>query len=192
MYAVLDTETTGLTPEQEVIEVAVMLVDENTLATHQTYQAKIRPERIHLAEPRALEVNGYDEEDWRHARPASVVLAEVQEMVKGCILVGHNVGFDEMMINANLARSGVKGRLPYQKIDTATLVREHLFPMGLKHSGLDSVRRFLGWPVSEFHTALTDVQDTYQLFRLLWRATTFRRYLIALTRKLGEPVGMMR
>ena len=192
MYAVLDTETTGLTPEHEVIEIAIMLVDENTFATHQTYQAKIRPDRIHIAEERALQVNGYNSEDWRQARPASEVFVEVMALLKGTIPVGHNIGYDAMMINANLLRCGIPERLPHSKIDTVTLVREHLFPLGLTHTGLDSVRKFLGWPVGEIHTALTDVQDTYQLFRLLWRCTRFRRFLIALTRKLGEPVGVLR
>jgi DNA polymerase-3 subunit epsilon len=189
MYAVLDTETTGLTPDHEVIEVAVILVDEATLELRHSYAARIRPERLEIAEPRALEVNGYNAVDWQHALPASVALGEVIALLEGTVPVGHNVGYDTMMLTANMARCGIPTRVPHSKVDTVTLVREHLFPLGLTHTGLDSVRKFLGWPTHHVHTASVDAQDTYQLFRLLWRMNWFRRSRIAWSRKLGVPIA---
>ena len=55
MYAIIDTETTGLNPaKHEVIEVAVILVEEETWQVRRTYQSRIKPMFINEADARAL------------------------------------------------------------------------------------------------------------------------------------------
>ena len=188
MYAIIDTETTGLNPaKHEVIEVAVILVEEETWQVRRTYQSRIKPQFINEAEARALEVNGYHPDDWTFARSAEEVLGEVLDVVGDATPVGHNISFDINMINANLGRFTQENRkLTHRAIDTMTLVQEHLFPLGLKRAGLDNVREFLGWPIAKHHTALADADDTLRLFKLLWRCTRPRKFLIQLARRLGD------
>lgn len=192
MYAIIDTETTGLDPaKHEVIEIAVILVEEDTWQVRRAYQSRIKPLFIHDAEARALEINGYHPDDWAYARSAEEVLADVLAMVDGATPVGHNISFDINMINANLGRSTrLTRRLTHRAIDTMTLVQEHLFPLGLKQAGLDNVRDFLGWPRADHHTAWVDVDDTMRLFKLLWRCTRQRKFSIQLARWMRTSAGV--
>lgn len=67
----VDTETTGLDPNKhEIIEIAILR--ESVLpggggAIVESWSTKIAPTRIEDAEPKALEVNGYDKERWAGA-----------------------------------------------------------------------------------------------------------------------------
>jgi len=181
--AYIDTETTGLDPTvAEVIEFALIRVD---LDGHeQRWQTKIKPERIEDAHPKALEVNGYTPEAWVDAPAMAEVAPVIIESLEGCVLVGHNVSFDEAMLKANIKRTGVKGRVPYHKLDTVTLAFEHLFPLGLKSASLDAIREFLGWSKFGAHTAMKDTEDAKRLHELLSQAGRRTRLKIQLQRRL--------
>jgi DNA polymerase III epsilon subunit-like protein len=189
LLAFIDTETTGLDPHtQEVIEIAIILVDsgKRTLTLHR----KIKPERLEVADPYALKVNGYaaNPEAWNDALPMSVVGPEIVSFLKGAVLVGHNVSFDREFLVRNLERSGIKTKISHRSIDTITLAFEHLQPLGLESMALDSVRKFLGWSAVGAHTALKDVEDTLRLFELVWGLTFWRKCLLR-ARLLGLRVA---
>ena len=174
--AFVDTETTGLNPEiAEVIEIAIIRVEPGSPPTY--YQTLIRPERIELAHPKALEINGYaaNSERWDDAPLMSDVGDFIVDTLKGFTLVGHNIAFDETMLNANLYRASIHRRVPYRKIDTQMLAMEHLYPLGLKRTSMDSIRTFLDWDAEGAHTAMKDAKDAKKLFDLLWRVGAFRK-----------------
>jgi DNA polymerase III epsilon subunit-like protein len=165
--AFLDTETTGLDPiTNEIVEIAIIrerpdgtLIDE--------WSTKVKPQRIETAHPRALEVNGYNEAAWADAPLFDDIADEVADRLLDCVLIGHNVAFDHGFIKEALKRAGSKVRLPYHKIDTVTLVYEHLAPLGCTSLSLDRVREFLGWSKDGAHTALQDTQDCRKLYHHL-------------------------
>jgi len=65
---IVDLETTGLDPlVHEVIDIGAVRVDQASLDIEATFSAKIAPAHIELANPIALQVNGYTPENWRHA-----------------------------------------------------------------------------------------------------------------------------
>jgi DNA polymerase-3 subunit epsilon len=168
--AFIDTETTGLDySTSAVLEFAAIIVENGVLL--EQYETKIKPTSVELfyALPKALEINGYTPKAWFDAPPMREVGPKIIALLDGSILVGHNVSFDEVMLTSNLKLHGVEGRIPYQKIDTQTLVMEHLWPLGLKRASLDSVRDFLGWSKVGAHTAMGDARDAKRLFDLLWR-----------------------
>lgn len=190
--AFIDTETTGLDPSKhEVIEIAFHIVEDGKLL--HWFQSKIRPQRIEDADQKALEINGYaaNSESWSQAPTMEEVGPVILPLLRGCILVGHNVSFDEEFLKQNLQRASVLGKIPYHKIDTVTLVYEHLFPLGLQKASLDSVRDFLGWPKEGAHTAMRDVSDTRNLFELCWGMGFWGRLklriALALKKKSGTP-----
>ena len=175
----LDTETTGLDSlRAEVIEFAAVKVYPD--GTEEALYFLIRPERIEDAEPKALEVNGYAKapERWATAPTMADVGDQIAEFLRGTVLCGHNVSFDEAMLNANLQRSGIKKRVPYHKVDTTALAYEHLVPLGLPGLSLDKIRDFLDWDKEGAHTAMKDVRDTQRLYNLLARMNWWGRLKI--------------
>ena len=178
----IDTETTGLDSSvAEVIEVAAIRVEGGN---ERVFHTLIRPEHIHTAHPKALEINGYAAapERWEDAPTMKEVGVDLLAFLKGSALCGHNVSFDEEMINSNLKRAGFQKRVPYHKVDTVTLAHEHLTPLGLPRLGLDPIRDFLGWGKEGAHTALKDARDTQRLYNLTcrmgWKGKTrLRLYL---------------
>jgi DNA polymerase III epsilon subunit-like protein len=185
-YAIIDTETTGLDPRTSVVLEFAALIREHGVVLAE-YETKIKPteQEIESAHPKALEVNGYTEENWANAPTMSEVAYDIITLLDGCVLVGHNVGFDEAILKAHFASHGIKERIPYHKIDTVTLAYEHLTPLGLKSVSLDRVRDFLGWSKDGAHTAMKDVYDTANLFGLLWRMTPWRRFVLRLKLRFG-------
>jgi hypothetical protein len=179
--AFIDTETTSLDPlKAEVIDFAAIIVDGMNGEVLEIFHTKIAPEHIEDAEPKALEINGYaaNPEAWALAPKMGAIGPHIVGLLKGCTIVGHNVSFDENMLNSHFKRSGVEGKIPYHKIDTVTLAYEHLVPLGLKRVSLDSIREFMGWSKSGAHTALQDAQDAKRLFDLTWGMGTFHKVFL--------------
>lgn len=188
LLAFIDTETTGLNPnEHEILEIAILKYRGDCFLGQLYF--KIKPEHLELAEAKALEINGYaaNPAAWDEASPMSVIGPKVLSFIEGAVLVGHNVSFDREFLVRNLARSGVEGRVPHRVIDTITLAYEHLQPLGLKSMSLDAIREFLGWSKKGAHTALKDAEDARRLFKLVWRISFWGKlYLRArLLLKLG-------
>jgi DNA polymerase-3 subunit epsilon len=164
--AFIDTETTGLDPvRNEVIEVAILR--EWPDGRTDEWCSKIKPVNIETAHPKALEVNGYTPEAWEDAPTFETLAAELCERLDDCVLVGHNVSFDHAFLQEGLKKVGNTTRLPYHKIDTVTLVFEHLVPKGCTSMSLDRVREFLGWSKDGAHTALVDARDCRRLYKEL-------------------------
>ena len=161
----LDTETTGLDPtKHEVIEVAIIRCNPQTITPWWEWSTKIKPERIETAHPKALAVNGYSEEAWADAPTFKQVAGEIADRLRDGLAVGHNVSFDLAFLQAGFDRARWKVRLPYHKIDTVTLAYTHLVPKGLKRLRLDAIRKFYGMSTTGAHTAIVDVQHTREAY----------------------------
>ena len=177
--AFIDTETTGLDASvHEVIEVAI--IKEHPDGRVYRWETLIRPKSIEAAHPRALEVNGYADapERWDTAPYFEDVAEEIAQRLRGCVLVGHNVGFDLGFLQADLQKAGLKLGLPYHKVDTVTLAHEHLVPCGLESLSLDKIRKFLQWDSEGAHTAMKDAEDARRLYHLCNRSGKIARWLL--------------
>ena len=164
--AFIDVETTGLNSQlHEIIEISIIKVCPIHGMTN--YTSKIKPKRIQYAEPKALAINGYNEKDWIDAPDADQVMSRVAQLTSGCILVGHNVRFDEDFVSETCFRNSIKTRYDRRMIDTVTLSLEHLH--NLESVSMDSIREYFGW--SSGHRARIDVLHTYMLYYKLNRAT---------------------
>ena len=189
--AFIDTETTGLDPQTSVVlEFAAIVVHPTEGHVIARYETKIKPteQELQYAHPKALEKNGYTDEAWEGAPTIEQLAPDIGALLEGCVLVGHNVAFDETMLKAHFAAYGIEERVPYKKIDTQTLAYEHLTPLGLKSVSLDRIREFLGWSKEGAHTAMKDVEDTKQLFNLLWRMTPWQRLVLRIKLRFGWKV----
>jgi DNA polymerase III subunit epsilon len=157
---VLDTETTGLEPEQghRVIEIgAVELVDRRF--TERRFHCYLNPDRD--IEPGALEVHGLTEA-FLHDKPRFADIArDFMEFVAGAELVIHNAAFDVAFLNAELARLPPPGPGRIEDhcavIDTLALARS-THPG--QRNGLDALCARYGVDNSQrvLHGALLDAE----------------------------------
>lgn len=184
-WAVVDIETTGLSPDQghEIIEIAI-------LTEKTAYCQKIEPVRLDKADPIALEINGYNPKDWDGALSPRVAAERIGELLDGHRIIGHNPQFDMMFIRDLWEDHGLKFRTDRRLIDTMILAHEHLEPIGCRSLSLVSIRNFLGWSTSGAHSARIDAVDTLRLYRLLVRCGVMKRIYLKWRYKLLLWLGL--
>lgn len=155
---VLDTETTGLKPEDghRIVEIACLeLIDKKP--TGKTYQVYLNPDRD--SEPKAFEVHGLTTEFLKTKRRFADEADEFLKFIEGSEVIIHNAKFDIKFLNAELDRAN-KGTLwshITNVIDTLELDKR-LFADERKHT-LDAIcERFeISLEGRELHGALIDV-----------------------------------
>ena len=109
--ALLDCETTGLDAQiHEILEIAVIVFDDDTLEILDTYEAKVRPEHIETAHPKALAVNGYTPEEWEKAKAVSLdtMMRTLSAGTKDCIVMAYNIHFDLSFLDEAKRKTGIE------------------------------------------------------------------------------------
>jgi DNA polymerase-3 subunit epsilon len=154
---VLDTETTGIRPEDghRIVEIGcVELIDGKE--TGVTYQVYLNPDRE--SDPEALKVHGLTSEFLRDKPRFVEKVDEFLEFIKDSELIIHNAKFDIKHLNAELNRVNKGSIWNYVKnvVDTLELDKR-LFPDEKKHS-LDAICERFGISLEgrELHGALID------------------------------------
>ena len=95
-FVIVDTETTGLGPDDQVIEVAVVDPSGKVLVDQ-----LVRPTcPIH---PRATAVHGYDEPALAGSPTFLEVLPELRESLGGTLAIAYNAPFDERLMRQSAA-----------------------------------------------------------------------------------------
>lgn len=156
---IVDTETTGLEPEQghRIIEIGCVEVI-NRRATGRTFHRYLRPDRE--VDPGALQVHGITNEFLLNQPRFPDVAAELIEFIQDAELVIHNAPFDVAFLDAEFKR------LPpplkrvaelCQVLDTLALARK-MHPG--QRNGLDALCKRYSVDNShrEFHGALLDAR----------------------------------
>lgn len=151
---VLDTETTGIRPEDghRIVEIgAIELL--NHVPTGRVYHQYINPERSMPQE--AFDVHGLGDAFLAGQPRFAEVVAGFLEFIGDGMLVIHNAGFDIGFLNHELALAGCDGIPEQRAVDTLALARRR-FP-GAANS-LDALCRRFGIDNSarEKHGALLD------------------------------------
>ncbi len=156
---VLDTETTGLSPEQghRIIEIGcVELIDRKLTGQH--YHQYLRPDRE--VEQAAIEVHGITNESLADMPEFSAIAADFIDYVRGAELIIHNADFDIGFLDCELDRmAGFEERMAQicPIVDTLSMARD-------KHPGqrnsLDALCLRYGVDNSqrELHGALRDAE----------------------------------
>jgi DNA polymerase-3 subunit epsilon len=136
---VLDTETTGLKPEDghRIVEIGCVEL-QNFVPTGATYHTYLNPEREMPTE--AFQVHGLSEAFLSDKPPFAEIVGEFLDFVGDAKLVIHNASFDMAFINWELRNLGFASIPMSQAIDTVRIAREK-FPGA--QASLDALcRRF--------------------------------------------------
>lgn len=169
--AFLDIETTGTDPTRHVItDIAILREDlrkGGSALYVDTWHSKIKVSEWDLARasPEALRITGFRAEEWADAPTLSEVLPEIVRRITGCGVVGHNVQFDLGFLAVLFEGAGIpRSCLPPVAIDTYSLAKGMLAPLGLRRFGLDKCNEFLGLPREGEHRALGGAEACKRLF----------------------------
>ena len=136
-----DAEGTGTTPgEHELTEVGFRHSDKGALCL------QIAPRHMERAQPAALKVSRYNSSDWADAPPFIDVVSRITEYLEDATIVGHNIfGYDAPMTKGVYEMHGLEhDHLFRDIIDTMSLARLFLVPLGLKRVGLEWCMKFIG------------------------------------------------
>lgn len=175
-YAFIDVETTGLNPDiHEIIEIGCVIVERGVngptdLKIVEEIELKIQPERIELAEPEALRVNGYDPASWMFAYTKQQAMQLLAKKTQGCVFVAHNVAFDWVYIEKAFRDVDIEHGFHYHKLDTLSMAFV-LFngTADIKHLSLRALCEHFGIKNERAHSALPDVRATIEVFKSLMK-----------------------
>ena len=120
---ILDTETTGLSPQEghRLVEIGCVEVVDR-VPTGRTYQQYIRPDRA--MSPDAQRVHGLSDDFLKDFPPFHEIAPAFLEFIDDAPLVIHNAAFDMKFIHAELTRISHPTPLPNPIIDTLLIARK--------------------------------------------------------------------
>ncbi len=173
IITVLDTETTGLKPnEHEIIEIALVsyIVSGNgEKFLLKEFESKIKPQNIAAASPEALKVNGYSKEEWVDAPSFEEMYPQIKKLIEGSdCLLGQNLIFDLNFISSACKRTSKQLPSFPMYFDTKQIA-DYLFDSAwIDRTNLDYLcERFKIKFEGTAHTALVDCRRTMALWEKL-------------------------
>ena len=161
-YAVLDFETSGLSPSvgSRATEIAVVLWQDGREVDH--YQSLMN---AGVRIPAQIEqLTGISNAMLRSAPPVATVMREVADFVGDLPLVAHNAAFDRKFWDHELS---LLGRQRRQDFACTLLLARRLLPQAPDHK-LGTLTRWAGLPdAGRAHRALADARMAAQLLQYL-------------------------
>lgn len=170
----IDLETSHLqAPIGEILEVAILTSFDRGYTIHEKFVKKVKMDKPDNADPVALRINGYSEEEWISAGRWISVASQIQPILKRGICVAHNVTFDYGWLREKMEYD-LGMRFSSRWVCTLSLALEHL-PF-LKSHSLKSLSEFFNIPSLGTHRALNDALMVWRLYSILNRADMTDRF----------------
>ncbi|MHA6670217.1 exonuclease domain-containing protein [Homoserinimonas sp. A447] len=168
-FAVIDFETTGLSPAKHdrVIEVAVVHVDEHGRVEGQ-WETLINPGR----DLGRQDIHRIRASDIMHAPSFEQIAPQLIDLLTGRVLVAHNASFDTRFLVAELERAGYEVEPP-AALCTMQLAREYLPGAG---RSLSDCCAALDIDLIDAHRASVDALATAQLLGAYIESTDDREF----------------
>lgn len=167
--AIIDVETTGLDPRfHEIIEMGMVVFDSRTFEILDTFEAKVKPEWIDRAHFKALEVNGYNEEEWKDGMTLYQMMNFLYERTQDTIFCAHNMIFDWGFLDEAQRQTGITLPFGRHKIDLLTLAWGKIPHHKVSSWSLKTVCTYLGIPPEpKMHRALNGAMAEYEVYKAL-------------------------
>ena len=102
-WVIVDTETTGLTKDDRIVEVAAIAVDAATMTEVDRFVTLLQPDR----DTGATEVHGISQEMVQDAPRFSDIAQEFARFLDGRVLVAHNLRFDQGFLEREFENAGL-------------------------------------------------------------------------------------
>ncbi len=158
-FVVYDLETTGInTTYNEIIEIGARKIRNGEIIDE--FSTLVNPNR--LIPDDVAKLTNISNDDVRNAPTIDEVLPKFVDFIEGCILVGHNVTFDNGHLYHNLKKYGLyKDKIP--TIDTMQLARAK-YSANLKKFGLEDLVKAFNITLDGHHRASNDAIATAEIF----------------------------
>lgn len=160
IFAIVDVETTGLTPEDRITEVAALRIRGDIVLDR--FQSLVNPQ-IHIPMVAAA-VSGIDDAMVADAPKFSQVWPSLERVLAGAVLVAHNAPFDLHFLSAERKRAGLAADPIAPVLDTLRLARNLL---ELPRYSLAALGAALQLEHEPAHRAMADVLATAALLQRL-------------------------
>lgn len=164
---IVDLETTGLDPtQQEIIEIGAIITDDVDFYIHDEISIKVKPRRIDLASPKALEVNGYSAPEWQNTLSLEEAMQIFTDKAIGHIFMAYNYHFDAGFIEEAYKKTGIKNPFNHYKIDILSMAFTKIPHDKVGSWSLKTVCTYLGIPPEpKIHRALNGARSAYQVYK---------------------------
>jgi DNA polymerase-3 subunit epsilon len=166
---VLDTETTGLSPEtgDRIVEIGCLEIDDRRI-TQRHLHRYVNPERPN--NPEAVKVHGLTDEFLADKPRFASLVDELLALVQGAEIIIHNAPFDVGFLDAELARLG-RGKFTdhVARVTDSLAMARNIYPG--KANSLDALCRRLEVDNSgrTLHGALLDAQLLAEVYLRMTR-----------------------
>lgn len=168
--ALTDLETTGLSNKKhEIIEIGCVVFDSETFEISDSFNIKVKPMRIKDAEPKALEINGYDPDEWKDAIGLKEALSDYAKRTSGTTFMAHNVSFDWGF----LEEASFKTRVFYEfsdhrRLDLLSMAYAKIPKNKVQGYSLKTICAYLGIaPEPAVHRALNGAMKEWEVYKKL-------------------------
>lgn len=166
--AITDLETTGDVPGvHEIIEIGLVVCHPETFEILDTLNVKVKPQHIENAIPKALERNGYKEENWTNAGSLKEAMEIYSKKTEGGVFYAYNVTFDWGFILEAFKQTGIKDGMDFHRFDIMSMA----FGKFKNASGgvsLNNASKLLGIPEEPMpHNALNGAMQAYEVLKKL-------------------------
>jgi DNA polymerase-3 subunit epsilon len=165
MYAVIDFETTNRIETRRATEIAISVLDDefNVVANYQSIinpQTKVYLESLGYSRLTQLEIDS--------APTFAQLWPAIAPLLSGNILVMHNSDFDRGVLSNEFDAMGFDEELP--PVICTLRHSKRILPDRPKSGGytLENLANYLGFPSSDAHQAMVDVEMTANLFNHLF------------------------
>ena len=158
---VIDTETTGLDPDQgdEIIAIGAVRVVNGRILRQEIFDSFVRPRRLISEASRAI--HGISQDMLRAEPPIEDVLPRLHRFVEDTVIVGHNIAFDmRFFASSRPALTSVGFANPV--LDT--LLLECAINANQEDKSLEAIAHGSACQVTGRHTALGDALSTAEIF----------------------------
>ncbi len=156
-YVVLDFETTGLSNNDEIVEVGCIRIRDGSVT--KTFQTLVKP--TFPIPYRSTLIHGITNADVEKFPGMEQVLPKLLSFIKTDVVVAYNADFDMRFLKNAMKKYPCEDRR-VNYMDALSVVKEGM--PGLPSYRLQSVREYMGLPSNHAHRALDDVLITFRVF----------------------------
>ncbi len=172
-FAVIDVETSGLSPEDHhLLQVAVIVMDA-TGRIHHRWASDIRPPGGWFGDVGPTDIHGLTRRRLWRAPRLPRVLSRLTPLLDDAVVAGHNVEFDRAFLAEASRRTGVT--LPSTMSLCTLELSRRLDPQRLRRHRLGDLCDYYGIALDRPHDALADADATASLLSRLLQELDVRQ-----------------